>query len=538
MNILDNKEKFNEGLNTALYAFDQLEILYREIKTENEILWKVMLDNGNIAIWNALFTAMVDNRNDSTNIIIKIIRQLLEHDKYSLAVDGLKHLLRVPSHEAPAEFFQESVSFILDNLFSMNISDLDEMDRLSMEMMTWMKKISGSELGEIVHEYLHYNKVKLNQLIADNNSPDVILTYLSTLLAYDLYSPLRDMMKYLLDEEWPFLDSKIQEEQFAHFLWISSYLSMDAVMLERSNKCRRFIEQVNVPEILLYKIFCDAKDTWEDGDQTTSENIVGLMNQCSLFEEFEKEKLWEEVIRFIEKQEKAADVPQFDSNMKKVSSIWQIKNSTDHCPHCSQSKLIKEKFLVNGYKKKSEQPQKQVVFELLICDHCQRIYSYDSMNKSLNRALEPYRINVNLDPIEYPPKKVATKMVATPKNTELKTHANQKVNGYFAWPSTEAQESKGASGREGNFKEETDLHRLGYKITGLNRRQRWEILVRKAIPKLTLKEIVYTIAQNVRLRKSQAGGKTKFAYAISEWEHDLNRIKQEYYKSNFTWPQY
>ncbi|SDO86877.1 hypothetical protein SAMN04487897_1257 [Paenibacillus sp. yr247] len=112
------------------------------------------------------------------------------------------------------------------------------------------------------------------------------------------------------------------------------------------------------------------------------------------------------------------------------------------------------------------------------------------------------------------------------------------TNEYFAWPSTEAKESQGQSDKEGNFREETDLHRLGYRITGLNRIQRWDVLVRKVIPKMTLKEIVYTIARNVRLRKSQAGGKTKFAYAIAEWEHDLKSLKQEYYKSNFSWPQY
>jgi hypothetical protein len=112
------------------------------------------------------------------------------------------------------------------------------------------------------------------------------------------------------------------------------------------------------------------------------------------------------------------------------------------------------------------------------------------------------------------------------------------VDPAFEWPSTEAEETTSPGSNDGLFKEESNLRRLGYRITGLNRLQRWDILVRKVIPRLPLKEIVYTIANNVKLRKRQVGGKDKFAYAISEWEHDLKRLKQEYYKSNFTWPQY
>ncbi|TMV52620.1 hypothetical protein FE783_00015 [Paenibacillus mesophilus] len=535
MNIFESKEKFDEGLNTVQSTFDQLEIWCREVKSENEILWEVILESCNEALWEKLLRALADyNRVDSAAFIIKKIRELLEHNKYSLAIVGLNLLSDILNNEEPSEFVQMSISPILDRMFSMNLSELDEMDRLLIDITRWMKRAAQSKLRDSVHEYLHENHVKLNQMIADTNSPDHIIIYLQTLLSFDLYYPLRDLMEYLISEEWPFLDAKIQEEQFAHFLWIAFYLSMDDVLIEVSKESGRFIENVQSPESLLYKKYYDVKNNREHDSQTLG-NIAALMTQSRIFEDHEKAKLWEEIIRFLQKRTETSVTLELPINSNKVSSIWQIKNKTDHCPHCSKSKLVKESFAVDGFMKHSDQAQKEVVFELLTCNHCHRIFAYDSMKLKLNRALEPYRCKVNLDPINYPHKQAVNKPMKTPPKSVVITPP---APNYFAWPSTEAKESEGQSDREGNFREETDLHRQGYRITGLNRTQRWDVLVRKAIPKMTLKEIVFTIARNVRLRKSQAGGKTKFAYAIAEWEHDLKRLKQEYYKSNFTWPQY
>ncbi|OMD86477.1 hypothetical protein [Paenibacillus odorifer] len=539
MNIFESKENFDLGLNSVRSTFDQLEVWYREVNSENRILWEVILEIGSEALWDKLFNALtVKHRDDSAAFIIKKIHKLLERDKYSLALLGLNHLLIIPNNEEPPEFDKLSITLILDQMLSMDISDLDEMDRSLIDIMRWMKKASNSKLRGSVHEYLHANHAKVNQLIADTNSIDLILAYLYTLLAFDCYSPMRNMMEYLLDKEWPFLDTKLQEEQFAHFLWMTFYLSMDDVLLSVSKQSDHFVEQANLPEIILYKKYYATKINGKNDDKTL-EDIVALMTRSLIFEESEKAKLWDEIIRFLQTRVNTSiSTPELQTNIKKADDIWQIKNKTDHCPHCSQSKLVKEQVLVDGFKKKSTQAQKQVVFELLTCECCLKVYTYDILNKNLNWLLEPYRCKFKLDPIDYPPKKVVDKPIMTIAKKMVTMPTASTTSSYFKWPSTEANESQGQSDREGNFREETDLHRLGYRITGLNRIQRWDVLVRKAIPKITLKEIVYTIARNIRLRKSQAGGKTKFAYAIAEWEHDLKRLKQEYYKSNFTWPQY
>ena len=88
---------------------------------------------------------------------------------------------------------------------------------------------------------------------------------------------------------------------------------------------------------------------------------------------------------------------------------------------------------------------------------------------------------------------------------------------------------------KGQLNEESELKRIGYQITGLTKEKRWTML-EKTVKQLGLKKVAYTIAQNVKLRKGQKNGETKFKYSISEWEYDLAKLKKHYYKNQFTWP--
>jgi hypothetical protein len=108
----------------------------------------------------------------------------------------------------------------------------------------------------------------------------------------------------------------------------------------------------------------------------------------------------------------------------------------------------------------------------------------------------------------------------------------------FRWPGTTAPESEGTGESEGDFQRETDLHKMGYQISGLTRSRRWQVLT-VAVPRLGLEDVAGTIANHIRLRKAQVGGADKYSNAIGEWEHDLARLRSTHYtgaRANFRWP--
>ena len=131
-------------------------------------------------------------------------------------------------------------------------------------------------------------------------------------------------------------------------------------------------------------------------------------------------------------------------------------------------------------------------------------------------------------------KKVKSVEVEAPKINNANTQ-NRISSPTFEWPSFKVHESESETSNL-VFKEQSNLNKLGYRITGLNREQRWMILTKRAIPQLGLKEVVMTITSHVRNRKRQVDGTEKFRYAIGEWEHDLMRLKRDYYKGDFIWP--
>jgi hypothetical protein len=103
---------------------------------------------------------------------------------------------------------------------------------------------------------------------------------------------------------------------------------------------------------------------------------------------------------------------------------------------------------------------------------------------------------------------------------------------------TSVEDTEGTGARL-DLPERSDLHRLGYKITGTSRAKRWRILSEEAVPRLGLEEVCRTIAGHIRRTRAQRGGEERYAYAIGEWEHDLDRLEERFYdarRSGFVWP--
>lgn len=86
------------------------------------------------------------------------------------------------------------------------------------------------------------------------------------------------------------------------------------------------------------------------------------------------------------------------------------------------------------------------------------------------------------------------------------------------------------------FSEQSELNEISYRITGSTRDERWKVL-NQAVLELGLKKVVSIISANIRIRKKQSYGEQKYLHAITEWEYDLNRLKESYYYGEFKWPE-
>lgn len=72
----------------------------------------------------------------------------------------------------------------------------------------------------------------------------------------------------------------------------------------------------------------------------------------------------------------------------------------------------------------------------------------------------------------------------------------------------------------------SELTELGYNVRTMDRPQRWRVLLH-AVDEFGLNHVVWRLEGNIALRLKQKDGATKYAYAISEWRHDLDRLRTE-----------
>lgn len=532
------KRNFPEGFTDVQQPCEQEKYRYNHEKNDDKLLWDEMECNNEQQFEELLEDLVKEHEADGMYIILAQILSLIRIEKYDMAFVGLHYILKVADNcvEERDPFIKGILGDILTQLFSVAIDNMDDLDQMYLATIGFMCDGEESGFRTYIQEIIIRDYERITEKVLHMNSHDLILEYCYCLLKYDLDQQLTSLMIHIIEIEWPFLEANIGEKQFAKFLWYAYYLKLDDKFVDISS-CGN-IDGITSQhrDIMLYKKYYELKNSVSPSKDRVME-LKQLFEQSQLFRRKEKIRVWGSIKCYMDPLLQSLDrskktIP----NRKITTKIVQIKKKVEWCPYCVEIKLTKQEFIVQGRNRITYELGRQIVFPLLTCEKCKRTFVNHEMKEQLCKALEPDEIKIYsysrmvIEPASPTlPRTVKYAPIAEPDDSN---------STYFAWPSTEASESNGEAAQESNFRQETDLYRLGYRITGLNRYGRWDVLVRRAIPSMTLKEIVYTIARNVRLRKSQSGGRVKYAHAIAEWEHDLKRLKDEYYHYNFDWPRY
>lgn len=98
--------------------------------------------------------------------------------------------------------------------------------------------------------------------------------------------------------------------------------------------------------------------------------------------------------------------------------------------------------------------------------------------------------------------------------------------------SKELEHSSVTDGQPFEMNDKSALIAFGYQISNRTPEQRWHAL-KKAVPELGLKKVVYIIDNHIKLR---APNKEKFSYSLSQWSMDLEKLKKTYYLNDFICP--
>ncbi|WP_274307962.1 hypothetical protein [Solibacillus daqui] len=439
----------------------------------------------------------VEHEINPLDILFSICKDLVLKDQLEAVDYILERMLDYPDYlinisTDDLSIFHETILKLLNSTESN-----DNKEFLLETIIDILTILSQSNHRQLTTDFLKQNFSEIFHHSCNQNILNLILKNLRLFLHYDLFTELKEVFAYLLKVEWSFIEHSLKKSEFNFLLWYAFLLDVDEKFLNQCTSSKQWFNGENL-ELDLYFYLGYVKT--ELG--TTS--LYALMRKTFLagtsLEKYEKELILEKVESLIDKS--------INTQAKTISTVHNLYliNDADEHRIIEKFQLRNKKVYIPLYRSKNVNIIDKKISSIALVNHN---YSDGYITVSDYQAI-------------------------------LKTHAplllktnKQYLN--FKWPSTEISSNNSNIKENTVLNENSDLKQMGYQITGLSREGRWDILT-KAVPKLGLKKVTYTIAYNVRLRKGQKNGLQKYEHAIKEWEHDLQKLRNQYYNNNFIWP--
>ncbi|MCP8970903.1 hypothetical protein [Ectobacillus ponti] len=378
-----------------------------------------------------------------------------------------------------------------------------------------MDQLQVSPYGTFIQGYTKQNFSQLADSIFETNEPKLILLFLHLLRSCRLDTEMKEVLEYMLKAEWEFLEANLSAQEFIFFFWYSYLFDLDQVLLSASAEAAAWLAKAT-KELSLYHAM--KRPVY---DKQLLQAEVEQFRASSPFSQADTEAIIQKVQKDAVDRKNRPKIQEFknalyvmdESILKSYCNAYGLTRQTRGIALCEPG----ESERITGY----------VEAENFLAPSGKLAFIMEQTVRELEGMHKPQVIKA------YKPKELAQDKSA---KSERKGKSREDDILSFNWPSTEASETTGPAQKGPALNENSDLKKLGYQITGLTRGKRWNIL-QQAVPRLGLKRVAHLIAYNVRLRKGQKNSISKYQYAITEWEHDLERLKKTYYKRDFTWPQ-
>jgi hypothetical protein len=464
---------------------------------------------------------LAENSEDNTINRVELAHKLIKLEEYDFVLNWCKYIISLQFSEvADVKRWSPIIIEVLNKIMDREYEEIGERNEKYLSVLQFIHDVLYSEYHDVMFEYLEKFFDFFHDLIIDNNEPAVILKYIDCILDYNHKEIFSKLMNNLVDD-WPFLDSNVSESEFTRFLFYAFLNELDTKLVDKAKIANKFL-LTNSPEINLYTTFYSTINE-EIPYPIGKIKIEELKSKQTIFDEnhfkWILEKIYQRLTKFeskpLDKVRKNEVLKQQD--VYRIKQVYYIPNIIAKKHSDLLNHLNKESVVLELYKNKFDfLVRKEIVVNTLFSKNTGKHYVTERMVKEINKKTGNLWFDV---------RESSSERVFQENHSTL-----------FNWPLTDTSVAKSSLG-ETELRNNSDLKKLGYQITGLTRQKRWEILTTKAIPVLGLKKIVYTISFLVRGRKSMKNGLIRNKNSITEWEHDLSKLKQNYYKKDFQWPQ-
>lgn len=193
------------------------------------------------------------------------------------------------------------------------------------------------------------------------------------------------------------------------------------------------------------------------------------------------------------------------NNYTKLWSIDYIGKGRKKCKKCEEE-LYLDIVWLGLFKNKYDQSASGFIeCPVLYCTKCKLYYINSPFKKEIQK-----RIGKNIIKI------------GTPKENEFKHDTNVNIERKLYKENEEKDGITKDNAYFDNLNKKSELYKLGYNVSKLDKEERKQILLYKAIPELGVDNILSLLNYLVDLRKSNE----RYVKAVAAWEHDIDMLEK------------
>jgi hypothetical protein len=524
-NLETENKKLLSDLQLIIKERDKLVAEITQLKREREnTLMETSNELNKVVSYEVIDNLFTSHSEKNYLLLLSHFNQFIEENDS----EKVHYILELFSHKPkPLLVNVQAVKGLIFTLYQQFIikrnKENETADKIVESYLKLLNVLHTTEHKDFITHFLRENYTELLDSTLYINEPKTIIRLLMLLMEYDFEVELSEALTHIIEVEWGFLDFNVSKAEFCFFLWYAYLFNLDQELLDRTAESSKWLLETN-SVFQLYTFVYDCINAKKLENKQKFNVLIGGFKQNQIFNKYETErivkKVNDELDRLITRE--ILSLPTYNNALHTVDSVrleqlikdLQLKKRDVLVPLYTNGTVNKPSggyAQVTIYMTQSKKKKKKKNKALIAADVVEEIHKRN----------DPERIKF----VKYVEPLSVSPVTVTTQNSSP-----------FKWPSTELSENKDLKDSDQPMlNQNSELKKLGYQITGLTRARRWTIL-QNAVPSLGLKKVAYTIAYNIRLRKGQKNGLTKFSYAIGEWEHDLDRLKKIYYKKDFTWP--
>lgn len=193
------------------------------------------------------------------------------------------------------------------------------------------------------------------------------------------------------------------------------------------------------------------------------------------------------------------------NNYTKLWSIDYIEKNHKKCKKCDEDLYLDIVWLGLFNNKYEQSTSAFIECPVLYCTKCKLHYINSTFKKEIEKRIGEKIIKIG-----------------TPKENEFKSKADVDIERKFY----KANEDKDNLTKDNtyfdSFNKKSELYKLGYNVSKLNKEERKQILLYKAIPELGIDHILGLLNYLVELRKNNE----RYVKAVAAWKCDIEMLEK------------